>query len=206
MGYEYQLELAAAHLHHHDSRLRPLIDTHGLPTIRPHTDYFQALAGSIIPQQLSTKAAASITRRFIDNFDGTFPTPAAVLATSDEALRGTGLSRSKITYIKNLSRHICDGSLAFNDLVANDDELIIARLTDVKGIGAWTAHMFLIFCLGRLNILAHGDLGIRSGIRHIYGLSELPAPHEVVSLAAQQEWAPYRSVACWYIWRALDTP
>lgn len=206
MTYHEHLVQAMEHLRVHDPALARAIDHHGLPELRPHNDYYRSLVSSIISQQLSTKAAASILSRFSAAFEPPFPDPVTLLATSDETLRSLGLSRAKIGYIKDLSLQITDGRIVLTDLGSLPDEATITQLTQVKGIGTWTVHMFLIFCMGRLDVLAHGDLGIRNGMRKLYQLDNLPTPAEVEQLASAHHWSPYRSIACWYVWRSLEMP
>jgi DNA-3-methyladenine glycosylase II len=199
--FQEQLEEAARHLSVSDPSLAKVIANAPLPTFTPHTDYYQALVNSIIGQQLSVKAAATIKQRFVDLFDGQFPSPEQILARDIEQLRGVGLSRPKAGYIQDLARHILGGSVRFDTL---SNEEIISELTTVKGIGEWTVHMFLLFCMGRLDVLPTGDLGIRSGIKKLYRLEQLPTPDEVRSIAAKNHWHPYESVASWYVWHSLD--
>lgn len=201
---EAELQKAAQWLAEHDPVLAPIIAAAPLPAFVPHTDYYRALVSSIIGQQLSVKAAASIRQRFVDLFDGEFPSPQQIIETDAETLRSVGLSRPKVAYVQDLARHIIEGTVRFDTIeqLANDE--IIQELTAVKGIGVWTVHMFLMFCMGRLNILPTGDLGIRTGMQRLYGLETLPAPDEMTSIAKKYHWAPYESAACWYIWHSLD--
>jgi DNA-3-methyladenine glycosylase II len=194
---------AAMHLRR-DPVLAPLIARYGVCTIRPHTNYYQALIRSIIGQQLSVKAASTINARFLALFGGELPDPAAIVQKSIEELRSTGLSNQKANYIRDLAQHILDGRIAFDHFGRLSNEEIIAELTAVKGIGEWTVHMFLMFCMGRPDVLAPGDLGIRSGIQKLYGLDHLPNPTEVQHLARKNGWHPYETAACWYIWRSLE--
>lgn len=197
-------QAAADHLSKHDPHLAPIIGKYGLCTIKPHTDYYQDLVESIIGQQLSVKAAATIRGRFKALFGDTLPTPQQILDTDVQQLRGAGLSAQKANYVRDLAGHILDGRIKFDHMPSASNEQIIAELTDVKGIGEWTVHMFLMFCMGRLDVLAHGDLGIRNGIRKVYDLDHAPSPQEIKDIAVQYGWAPYQSIACWYIWSALD--
>lgn len=201
--YQHQLRLAANHLRA-DHTLAPLIDMFGECTISPHTDYYRELVESIVGQQLSVKAAASINWRFVELFGGRFPAPDHILGKTIEELRGSGLSGAKARYVQDLAEHVLDGKLEFEAFDAMSNQDIIHELTAVKGIGEWTAHMFLMWCMGRLNILPVGDLGIRNGIKNLYGLDHLPAPDEIRMLAAKHGWSPYESVASWYIWQSLD--
>lgn len=201
---EQTYQEAADHLSRHDPFLAPVIAQYGLCTIQPNSNYYQDLVESIIGQQLSVKAAASIRNRFRDMFDGKLPTPEQILTKDVEDLRAIGFSWAKANYVRDLAQHVLDGKVTFDHLPSLSNEEIIAELTDVKGIGEWTVHMFLMFCMGRLDILAYGDLGIKNGIRQLYGLDKAPNPQEVKDLADKYHWAPYQSIACWYIWRSLD--
>jgi DNA-3-methyladenine glycosylase II len=196
---------AAEHLTHHDPILAPVISQAGLCTIRPHHQYYAKLIDSIISQQLSVKAARSIEQRFKALFESESPDPVVLLETPTEALRSAGLSNAKVRYIRDLAEHIIDGKLVFDRFESLNNDEIITELTAVKGIGDWTAHMFLMFCMGRLDILAIGDLGIRNGIQALYGFEDTPTPSEVTELAEKYQWHPYETVACWYMWRSLDT-
>lgn len=201
---DQQLQYASKHLSSNDPVLQPVIAAHGTASFAPHKNYYSALGDSIIGQQLSVKAAATIKQRFRDLFDGAFPTPEQILITPIVLLRSAGLSGAKARYIQDLAQHIIDGRITFKNLDAQSNEEIIAELTDVKGIGEWTVHMFLMFCMGRLDVLAAGDLGVRNGIRNLYGLEQAPTPKQVAKIAADNHWHPYESVACWYLWRSLD--
>jgi DNA-3-methyladenine glycosylase II len=198
------LQAAADHLAAHDPKLAKVIASVGLSTFTAHREYYRALGDSIIGQQLSVKAASTIKTRFRDLFGGDFPAPEAILAKSVEELRTAGLSGAKANYIRDLAQHIVDGKVVFDRLDEQSNEEIIKELTAVKGIGEWTVHMFLMFCMGRLDVLAVGDLGVRSGIKKLYDLDELPSPAEVTAIAKKYGWHPYESVACWYVWRFLD--
>lgn len=195
---------AGYHLRKADPTLRPVIERVGLCTIRPHEDYYQELVDAIISQQLSVHAARAIEQRFRDLFGGYFPAPTEILTTDVETLRGIGFSRAKASYVLDLAQHVVDGKVRFDGLDALTNDEIIAQLTPVKGIGAWTAHMFLMFCMGRTDVLPVGDLGIRNGIRALYGFADAPTPDEITALAAKNSWHPYESVASWYIWQSLD--
>lgn len=195
---------AATYLSDTDKILRPIIQKHGLCTIRPNTNYYQELVDAIISQQLSVHAARSIENRFRELFGGAFPTPEQILSTDVETLRGIGFSRAKASYVLDLARHIVEGKVQFDHLDALDNEAVATELTAVKGIGAWTAHMFLMFCMGRTDILPVGDLGIRNGVQKLYGLSDSPTPAQVTEIAQANHWHPYESVASWYVWQALD--
>jgi len=190
-----------------DPVMRDLMRRHGpcgLPS-RQHSDPFKALMQAIISQQLSTKAAATIGARVMTLCGGDVPTPQAVERLSDEQLRAAGLSGQKTSYMRDLSRRVLDGSLALAEIESLGDEQVIDALTSVKGIGRWTAEMFLIFRLQRPDVLPIGDLGIVKAVQQNYGMRRLPSPKRLVSLGEQ--WRPYRSVACWYLWASLkNTP
>jgi DNA-3-methyladenine glycosylase II len=195
---------AADYLAKQDLALASVIITHGLPTFTPHTNYYQELVDSIISQQLSVKAAHAIEQRFVGLFDGNFPSAEQILSRSIEELRGVGLSRPKAAYIQDLARNILDGTVKFDTLDQLSNDEIVIELTKVKGIGEWTVHMFLMFCMGRLDVLPTGDLGIRNGIQKLYGINHLPDAEEITFLAKTNGWAPYQSIASWYIWQSLD--
>jgi DNA-3-methyladenine glycosylase II len=195
---------AADYLRKADVVLRPIIAAHGLCTIRPNKNYYQELVDAIISQQLSVYAARAIEQRFRDLFGGTFPSAEQILKTNVETLRGIGFSRAKALYVLDLAQHIVNGQIQFDHLDRLNNEEVIADLTAVKGIGIWTAHMFLMFCMGRPDILPVGDLGIRNGIRNLYDLQDIPTPAEIVQLAEKHRWHPYESIASWYVWQALD--
>ncbi|MBS1791044.1 MAG: DNA-3-methyladenine glycosylase 2 family protein [Acidobacteria bacterium] len=200
-----ELTKAERTLARRDKRLGAFIKRYGACAIRPHTRYFHTLVGSIISQQLSTKAADTIHKRFLALYTPTrTPRPEQILATPDDALRACGMSFSKISYIKDIAAKTGDGTLKFNRLSKMTDDEIIAMLTQVKGIGVWTVHMFLIFSLGRMDVLPVGDLGVRRGIQLAYGFDQLPNAEEIERVATENGWRPYCSVASWYLWRSLE--
>jgi len=186
-----------------DPILRELMRAHGPCGLsaRQHADPFKALTRAIVGQQLSAKAAATIFSRFEALFD-TFPTPAQVLAVSDDRLRGVGLSTQKLGYLRDLCMRIVEGELPLDVLDRMDDEAVIERLTQVKGIGRWTAEMFLIFRLQRPDVLPVGDLGIVRAVQRAYKLRKAPSPDRLTRIG--EAWRPYRSVACWYLWASLN--
>ncbi len=195
------------HLRSADPVMRELIDAHGPLTLaerrrgRP-ADAYGALLRSIVGQQLSTKAARSIYERLAARFDGRAPTPAELLAVDPQALRDVGLSWRKVEYLRDLAAQVEDGTLELDRLAELSDAEVTAELTSVKGLGPWTADMFMIFHLGRPDVLAVGDLGTRAAVRAAYGLDELPGPEELTRIA--EPWRPHRSLACLYLWRSLD--
>jgi DNA-3-methyladenine glycosylase II len=169
---------------------------------RQRNDHLSALVGSIVSQQLSTKAAATIFGRFLALFpDDHIPDAAAIAAQSDAALRSVGLSGQKVGYLRDLSARILDGRLNLDELEALPDELVIERLTAVKGFGRWTAEMFLMFRLHRPDVLPAGDLGIVNAIQRLYRLRKKPDAKRVMKIG--EAWRPYRSVASWYLWQTL---
>ena len=189
-----------------DPVLRGLIDAQG--PIDPATDRrgsrpdaFVALARAIVGQQVSTKAAASIWAKFEAALGGD-PSPAAVVAAEVQTLRGAGLSGAKAAYVKDLAGHVASGELDLDHIGELADEDVIAALTEVKGIGRWTAEMFLIFHLGRPDVISAGDLGIRRAIEIAYGLDGLPGPTDMERIS--DPWRPHRTLACLYLWRSLD--
>ena len=169
---------------------------------RQRKDHLTALTGAIVSQQLSTKAAATIFGRFAALFpDSQIPHAAAIHEVSDAALRGVGFSGQKVGYLRDLCTRIVDGRLVLDELDVLDDELVIERLTAVKGFGRWTAEMFLMFRLHRPDVLPVGDLGIVNAIQRLYKLRSRPNPKRMLELG--EAWRPYRSVACWYLWQTL---
>ena len=166
-----------------------------------HTEPFTALTHAIISQQLSSKAAATIARRF-DTLLGGVPTPGRLAAASDDQLRGVGLSSQKIRYMRDLCARVDDGSLPLRRLEALADSEVIDALTQVKGIGRWTAEMFLMFRLHRPDVLPVGDLGIVKAVQRAYRLRKAPDAARLERIG--EPWRPYRSVACWYLWASLD--
>ncbi len=163
-------------------------------------EHYGALVRSIVGQQLSTKAAAKIYARLAERYGGRAPTPQEILDEDPEELRAVGLSYAKARYLRSLAEHVIGGELERLDELPDDE--VIAELTAVKGIGVWSAHMFLMFHLDRPDILPVGDLGIRRAIMLAYGLEEMPAPEPMEAIAAP--WAPHRTLACRYLWRSLD--
>jgi DNA-3-methyladenine glycosylase II len=198
---------ALKHLSGADDVMAALIEEHGALDLearrrgRP-ADAYGALLRSIVGQQLSTKAAQSIFGRLTDQFGGKTPTPEELLAADPEVVRSAGLSRPKVSYIRSLAEHVRDGELHLDSLDELSDDEVIAELTAVKGLGVWTAHMFLMFHLRRPDVLAVGDLGIRRAVERQYGLEELPDAETLERLA--ERWAPYRTLACLYLWHSLD--
>lgn len=197
---EEHVTAAVAHLQGVDRRLKWLIERAGPFTLKVNRDRYGMLVRSILSQQISTKAARAI-RLKLEAAVGEL-SPDAITAASDPTLRSAGLSAQKVTYLRDLTQHVHDGRLALAKIHRFDDEAVIQQLIAVKGIGRWTAQMFLMFSLGRLDVFPHDDLGIRSSIRELYGLKELPTKAQSLEIAAP--WRPYSSIASWYVWRLSD--
>lgn len=204
ISWKHQLQNAQKRLNMHDSVLAALIDRFGDCTLQPHTNYYGELVSAIIGQQLSEKAGATIYKRFLTLFDGKLPVPEEILAIDGELVRGIGCSYSKVGYMKDLAEHIVDGRLDLAHIATLPNNVVIEQLVAVKGIGEWSAHMFMIFSLGRLDILPTGDLGIRKAMMNLYDMPELPKPAEMHKIALSNGWTPYQSVASWYLWKSLD--
>jgi DNA-3-methyladenine glycosylase II len=164
-------------------------------------DAYGALLRAIVGQQLSTKAARTIYLRVLDLFDGTTPTPEQLLEASVEDLRGCGLSGRKTEYVRDLAAHVLSGELELERLDQLGDEEVIEEIVAVRGLGQWTAEMFLMFHLERPDVLSGGDLGIRKAIQVEYGLEEMPTPTRVVEIG--EPWRPHRSLASLYLWESL---
>jgi DNA-3-methyladenine glycosylase II len=196
------MQKALDHLMAADPVLRQLIEGVGPYRIEFLEPGFEALVKSIVLQQLSGKVAQVIFGRLATACSGGQLTPQAVLKLRIEKLRAIGLSKQKIEYIRDVARRIVRGKLNLAALSAAPDEEVLEVLTEIKGIGPWTVHMFLIFALRRLNVMPSGDLGIRAAVRKVYGLEALPSPAEVDELA--RKWHPYCTVASWYLWRSLE--
>lgn len=196
---------AVAHLKKVDPVMAEVIEKVGSYKGWPASDgtHFDAVARSIVFQQLSGKAAGTIHGRFQGLYGGRTPLPWELAITSDEQLRAIGLSRQKSAYLKDLGARVASGELSIETLHELSDEEIITALTQVNGIGRWTAQMFLMFRLGRPDVLPDLDLGIQKGIQRAYRLRKLPTPERVLKIGAR--WAPYRTVGSWYMWRLLDT-
>jgi DNA-3-methyladenine glycosylase II len=192
---------AINHLKKCDPVLRAIIERVGPFRMQYGLPQFSSLAEAIVYQQLNGKAAETIFKRFAA-LAGEPLTPEGILRLSDERLRGAGLSKQKSAYLKDLAQKTAAGVLDFSKLPDLPDEEVIEYLTQVKGIGVWTAHMFLIFSLRRLNVLPTGDYGVQIALKRHYRKRKLPKPKDMEKIA--RAWEPYRSVACWYMWRSLD--
>ncbi|HWE34836.1 MAG TPA: DNA-3-methyladenine glycosylase 2 family protein [Solirubrobacteraceae bacterium] len=200
---------AVEHLRAADPVLRELIDSLDPEVVvrfrraRIANDHYGALVRSIVGQQLSTRAARAIYARLTDRFGGRTPTPVEVLEDDPDELRAAaGLSHAKVKYLRSLAEHVVDGSLDLDKLDRLPDDEVITELTAIKGIGEWSSHMFLMFHLGRPDVLAVGDLGIRKAVQLRYGLELLPDTQTLERLAAP--WSPYRTLACLFLWQSLD--
>lgn len=199
---------AEQHLSRVDPVLARVISEVGPCSMRPRRNCqpFQSLVQSVAHQQLNGRAAQTILKRFIALFpDQKFPTPEALATSSDELLRSAGLSRAKAAAIKDIALKTCSGLVPTRRAAARlSDAELIAGLTEIRGVGPWTVEMFLMFTLGRRDVLPVGDYGVRCGFAKAYGWKELPTPKEL--LAEGERWRPYRSIASWYMWRVLDAP
>lgn len=198
------MDEALRHLSLHDPVMKRLITTYPAPSFTKHENYYHELVSSVISQQLSVAAARAIEGRFTALFDGAFPTPQQILTVDIETLRNVGFSRPKARYVHDLAQKILDGEVTFDDLDSKSNQQIIDELTMVKGIGEWTVHMFLMFCMARLDVLPIGDLGIRNGITKLYELEAQASPADVVHIAQTKNWRPYETVASWYVWQSLE--
>jgi len=200
----HSIRRAEAHLRASDPVMAAIITKVGRCGLgrAKREDPFIAVIEAIIWQQLSTRAAATIYGRFLKLFPGGRPTPAAILAASDDALRGVGLSRGKIAYLRDLSMKVTDGTVHLASLETMPDAEVVSAMTQVKGIGQWSAEMFLMFRLQRTDVLPVGDLGIVKAIQRHYRLRKTPTPERMYRIAEQ--WRPYRSVASWYLWASID--
>lgn len=196
------IDAALVHLCRVDSVLRDLIAKAGPFTLKLERNRFGILVRSILSQQISTKAARAIRLRLDQLLLPNKLSATAIAGVTDEQLRSVGLSSQKVSYLRDLSLRTLDGRLRLDRIGRLSDEDAIEHLIQVRGIGRWTAQMFLIFSLGRLDVFPHDDLIVRSSIRELYGLEELPGKQASHDIA--ESWAPYRSVATWYCWRLID--
>src|SRR5215469_13891473 len=196
-------ERALAHLRTRDPVLASIIARVGEFKMQYREPVFASLVRSIVFQQLHGKAATTIFNRLLEKAGGEL-TPESILKLRTSQMRVVGLSNQKLTYIRDLAKKTKSGKLNFERLPQLSDDEVVAHLTQIKGIGVWTAHMFLIFALRRENVLPTGDLGVRAAMRKAYDMKVLPKPVTMQRLA--KSWNPYCSVASWYMWRSLDTP
>ena len=198
-----EINRAIKHLSKHDNTISTIIKNIGIINLTPHKKYFNALLDAIIGQQLSTYAADKIASRFMNLFNNN-PLPEQILEAKETSLRSVGLSNAKVKYVKDLAKKILSRDLNLKGLSKKSDEEIILELTKVKGIGVWTSHMFLIFTLGRLNVLPYSDLGIRKAVMLNYRLKKLPDEKKIKSISKKNNWSPYCSIVSIYLWRSLD--
>ncbi|MDX1983891.1 MAG: DNA-3-methyladenine glycosylase [Bryobacteraceae bacterium] len=196
------MQKALRHLKTCDPVLRRVIEQVGPCRIEYREPSFETLVRSIVFQQLSGNVARVIFRRLAEAMPEGGLTPKAILKMREEKMRKLGLSGQKTAYIRDLAKQTAEGAVDFLSLASASDDEVIAALTRVKGVGVWTAQMFLIFALARPDVLPTGDLGIRKAMQNAYGLAELPKPPVMEEIAGP--WRPYCSVACWYMWRSLD--
>jgi DNA-3-methyladenine glycosylase II len=192
------------HLARRDKVLRDVMRLVGPCTLEVNADHFSVLARSIISQQISTSAARAIAGRLIAALGRGGLKPKAILALDAETMRGAGLSANKQRSLRDLAEKCVSGSIPLKKLAAMDDEAVIESLIPVHGIGRWTAEMFLIFSLGRLNVFPVADLGLKAGVKRHYGLADMPTKAELDAVGAI--WQPFRSVGTWYMWRGLALP
>ena len=185
-----------------DPKLAKIIKQVGDYNVKITKNRYQSLVEAIIAQQLSGAAAGAILKKFKKLYKAKFPKPIEVIKTSDSKLRSAGLSKMKISYIKDLSKKIEKNQLNMRKISTQNDEYVIEQLTSVRGIGRWTAEMFLIFSLGRLDVLPVGDLGLKKGIQLMYSFDNLPDERKIEELA--ETWRPFRTVATWYLWKSLQ--
>jgi DNA-3-methyladenine glycosylase II len=197
-----RLAAAAKHLKRADSKLARVIEAHGPCTLAPRGDPYRYLVRSILYQQLAGKAAATIERRFKAGFGGRIPPPATLARQRDARLRGFGLSRQKASAVKAVGAAFESGLVSARRIPHLEDDAIVASVTQIRGVGDWTAHMLLMFALGRPDVLPVGDYGVRKGAQKLYGLRDLPKPDALAELA--EPWRPFRTVGSWYLWRALE--
>ena len=192
---------AVTHLKKSDPVLAAIIASVGMPKIAQRPATFWALARSIVFQQLNGKAATTIFNR-LETAAGGELTPHSLLVLTEEQLRAVGLSKQKASYLRDLAQRTASGELDFAILPAMSDAEVIEHLTRIKGIGEWTAQMFLMFALQRLDVMPTADYGIRAAIKKAYRMRKLPTPKRMLKLA--EKWRPYCTIACWYLWRSVD--
>jgi DNA-3-methyladenine glycosylase II len=202
-GLQFDIDAAEAHLRAADPVVGSLIDAHGRYEMPDRPDPYHALLRAILFQQLAGAAANAIQKRFHALYGDRPPTPQELLGTSEDDLRAAGLSRQKLGYMRDLALHVSEGTLDLAHINKMDDAEVTRQITAVKGLGEWSAHMFLMFHLGRPDVLPTGDLGVRNGMKIAYGLEESPTPKQALEIGAK--WATYRSVGSWYMWRAVTS-
>ena len=198
-----KLKEALEHLSKNDKTLSTIIKNNGICNLTPRKEFFNSLLEAIIGQQLSVKAADSIITRFFAHF-GQKPHPADVLNEDPDRMRELGLSNAKVKYVKDLASKILNQEILLDGIDKKTDTQIMDELLKVKGVGTWTVHMFLIFTLGRENVLPAGDLGIKKSIMINYKLKELPTEEQIIKISKRRGWAPHNSLASLYLWKSLD--
>jgi len=203
-GLDREIEKAMAHLRSRDAVVASLIDTYGPCKLDATRDHFQLMLGTVISQQLSTKAAQSIYNRLVQELGagGRLLRPKQILAATDEQLLGVGLSRSKVAYVRNVARAFASRRMGPGSFAALSDEEVVEKLTAIKGIGEWSAHMFLIFGLSRLDVFPVGDLGLRNAIVKSYRLRKNPTLKRLHRIG--DAWRPYRTIGSLYLWMTYD--
>jgi DNA-3-methyladenine glycosylase II len=199
----YDAGAARRHLMRADPVMREIVRRCGPLELRPRGQPYQSLVRAVLYQQLAGPAATAIERRFLALSGGGLPAPAALAAMSDELLRTAGVSRQKAGYLRSIAEHFADGRLSDAALRRMSDDDVVAAVTQIKGVGRWTADMLLMFCLGRPDVLPVGDLGVQNAVRRAYALDKPPAPADLLRIG--EAWRPYRSAASWYLWRSADT-
>jgi DNA-3-methyladenine glycosylase II len=198
-----EIQKGTAHLLRNDTHLATLIKKIGKCNLHLQDNYYLALLQSIICQQLSSYAADAIFNRFLIFFKKN-PSPVKILLAEHSEIRNLGLSNSKVKFVKDLSNKIINREIDLKNIDSKTDDEIISELIKVKGIGIWTVHMFLIFSIGRLNILPISDLGLKRAIMFTYRLRKLPDEKRFIRLSKENNWNPYCSIACWYLWKSLE--
>ena len=202
---DYSMKEATLALKILDPELVTLLDSFEIEDWTPETNYFKSLTRTIIYQQLSGKAASTISNRFISLYHGkNYPTPADILNTDHDILRSVGLSNAKVKYIKNIAQAFLDGTVDHQNLGKLSDEEIMEKFIAIKGVGPWTAQMFLMFTLNRPDVFPAGDLGVQKGFQQYFKLKKLPSPKIMEKRA--KKWKPYRTVASLYFWKVVDGP
>lgn len=198
------MDSALRHLSNNDPIIARLIAQYPAQRLEKHSDYYYQLVSSIIGQQISVHAAKAILKRFIDLFDGTFPTPQQVVSMDFDAIKSAGLGTMKTRYVQDLATKVIDGIVTFDQFDTMSNEAVVEELIKVKGIGEWTAHMFLMFSMARTDILPVGDLGVRNGITTLYGLPTQASAEDIIRIANENNWHPYESIASLYVWLSLE--
>lgn len=197
----YDAATARKHLLRSDPVMRDLVKSVGVCKMDVRGKPYESLLRAILYQQLAGPAAAAIERRFLAIFGG-IPTPDQLAASTDEQLRTAGVSRQKAGYMRSIGEHFAAGALSDRQLMRASDDDVITSVTQIKGVGRWTADMLLMFCIGRPDVLPVGDLGVQNQMRLAYGLDAMPKPDKMLEIA--EAWRPYRSAASWYLWRRSD--